>query len=146
MRVRAHARTLKVWYLALCKAAIPAQIKERMDILVLQWGSSSPISLVMPLTERLSVKLNYFCKTKLKTCVNLSVVQGQTALHINNQVQGRNHWKMLAATSSIMGRICPLGWDRVKVSENLGVTTVVPVAPVVISLPYHDLSFLYKFA
>ena len=28
----------------------------------------------------------------------------------------------------------PLGWDRVKVSENLGATLVAPVAPVVTSL------------
>ena len=31
--------------LALCKAARPAQIKENIEILVLWWGSSSPISL-----------------------------------------------------------------------------------------------------
>jgi hypothetical protein len=30
----------------------------------------------------------------------------------------------------MVGRICPPGWDRVKVSENLGATTVAPVAPV----------------
>ena len=29
----------------------------------------------------------------------------------------------------------PPGWDRVKVSENLGATAVAPVAPVVTSLP-----------
>ena len=32
----------------------------------------------------------------------------------------------------------PLGWDRVKVSENVGATAVAPVAPVVTSLPYID--------
>ena len=30
----------------------------------------------------------------------------------------------------MVGRICPPGWDRVKVSENLGATAVAPVAPV----------------
>ena len=30
----------------------------------------------------------------------------------------------------------PLGWDRVKVSENLGATLVAPVAPVVTSLHF----------
>ena len=39
---------------------------------------------------------------------------------------------MLAVTSA-------LGWDRVKVSENLGATTNAPVAPVVTSL-FHDSS------
>ena len=42
---------------------------------------------------------------------------------------------MLAATYAMVGRICPLGRDRVKVSENLGATAVAPVAPVVTSLP-----------
>ena len=32
----------------------------------------------------------------------------------------------------------PLGWDRVKVSENLGATSVAPVAPVVTSLCVAD--------
>ena len=49
-------------------------------------------------------------------------------------IQGRNHRKMLATTSAMVGRICPLGWDRVKVPENLGATGVAPVAPVVTSL------------
>ena len=34
----------------------------------------------------------------------------------------------------MVGRIGPLGWDRVKVSENLDVTPVAPVAPVFTSL------------
>ena len=34
----------------------------------------------------------------------------------------------------MVGRICPPGWDRVKVSENLGVTAVAPVAPADTSL------------
>jgi hypothetical protein len=42
--------------------------------------------------------------------------------------------KMVAATSAMVGRICPLGWDRVKVSENLVATAVAQVAPVVTSL------------
>ena len=50
--------------------------------------------------------------------------------------QGRNHVKMLAATSAMGGRICPLGLDRVKASENLGATSVSPVAPVDTSLKY----------
>ena len=45
---------------------------------------------------------------------------------------------MLAVTSVIVGTICPLGWDRVKVSENLGATAVAPVTSVVTSLPYID--------
>ena len=49
-------------------------------------------------------------------------------------LQGRNHGKMLAATSAMVGRICPPGWDRIKVSGNLGATLVAPVAPVVTSL------------
>ena len=51
-------------------------------------------------------------------------------------MQGRNHGKFLAATSLMVGRICPLGWDWVKVSENLGATLVAPVAPVVTSLTH----------
>ena len=34
----------------------------------------------------------------------------------------------------MVGRICPPGWNRVKVSENLGATAVAPVAPVDTSL------------
>ena len=37
---------------------------------------------------------------------------------------------LLVATFGIVSRICPLGWNRVEVSENLGTTTVEPVAPV----------------
>ena len=48
--------------------------------------------------------------------------------------QGRNHGKFLAATSAMVGRICPLGWDRVKASENLCATAVAPVVPVVTAL------------
>ena len=44
---------------------------------------------------------------------------------------------MLVATSAMVGRICPPGGDRVRVSGNLGATTVAPVAPVVTSL-YDD--------
>ena len=46
--------------------------------------------------------------------------------------QGRNRWEILDATSAMVGRICPPGGDRVKVSENLGA----PVAPVDTSLIY----------
>ena len=54
--------------------------------------------------------------------------------------QGRNHGNFLAATSAMVVESAPLGWDRVKVSENLGATSVAPVAPVVTSLP-----FIYQF-
>ena len=50
------------------------------------------------------IKLNYFKKQR--------------------SLQGRNHGKNLAVTSAMVGRICPPGGDRVKVSENLGVTSV----------------------
>ena len=42
--------------------------------------------------------------------------------------------KFFGATSAMLGRICPPGWNRVKVSENLGATTVVLVAHAVTSL------------
>ena len=48
--------------------------------------------------------------------------------------QGGNHRENLVATSAMVGRICPHGGDRVKVSENLGATAVAPVAPVDTSL------------
>ena len=48
--------------------------------------------------------------------------------------QGRNHMKNLGATSAMVGRICPPGCNRVKVSQNLGATAVAPVAPVDTSL------------
>jgi hypothetical protein len=41
---------------------------------------------------------------------------------------------IFGATSAMLGRICPPGWNRVKVSENLGATAVAPVAPAVTSL------------
>ena len=44
--------------------------------------------------------------------------------------QGRNHRENLVATSAMVGRICPHGGDRVKVFENSGLITVVPLAPV----------------
>ena len=43
----------------------------------------------------------------------------------------------LGATVPMVGRICPPGWNRVKVSENLGATPVAPVAPVDTSLHLH---------
>ena len=49
-------------------------------------------------------------------------------------MQGRNHGETLVPTSAMVGRICPPSGDRVKVSENLGATEVVPVAPVDTSL------------
>ena len=49
-------------------------------------------------------------------------------------MQGRNCGKNLGVTSAMVGRICPPGGNRVKVSENLGATRVAPVGPVDISL------------
>jgi hypothetical protein len=50
----------------------------------------------------------------------------------------------------MVGRICPLGLDRVKdkVSENLGATAVAPVVPVVTSLRkklQHQLPLCVRF-
>ena len=56
------------------------------------------------------------------------------SLIIISKYQGRNRRKNLDATSAMVGRICPPGGDRVKVSENLGATSVAPVAPVDTSL------------
>ena len=54
---------------------------------------------------------------------------------MTHNYQGRNHWENLGSTSAMVGRICPPpGWDRVKVSENLGATAVAPVAPADTSL------------
>ena len=44
----------------------------------------------------------------------------------------------------MVGRICPPGGDRIKVSENLGATTVAPVAPVDTSLKYIHLELWSK--
>ena len=49
-------------------------------------------------------------------------------------LQGCNHGENLGSTSAMVGRICPPGWDRVKVSENLDATAVAPVAPADTSL------------
>ena len=46
---------------------------------------------------------------------------------MGNNRQERNHGKILAATSAMVGRICPLGYDRIKVCQNLGATKVAPV-------------------
>ena len=42
--------------------------------------------------------------------------------------------KFLVQPLQWLGRICPPGWNRVKVSENLGATPVSQVAPVDTSL------------
>ena len=55
-------------------------------------------------------------------------------MKLPNKGQGRNHGKNLGATSAMVGRICPPGCNRNKVSQNLGATAVAPVAPVVTSL------------
>ena len=47
-----------------------------------------------------------------------------------HNTQGRNRGKFL----QWWAESAPLGWDRVKVSENLGATSVPPVVPVVTSL------------
>ena len=52
----------------------------------------------------------------------------------NYLVQGRNSRENLDATSAMVGRICPPGGDKVKVSENLDATSFAPVAPVDTSL------------
>ena len=49
------------------------------------------------------------------------------SLIIISKYQGRNRRKNLDATSAMVGRICPPVGDRVKVSENLGATSVAPV-------------------
>ena len=58
--------------------------------------------------------------------------------------QGHNHGENLGSTFAMVGRICPPGWDRVKVSENLGVTAVAPVAPAVSSLYLTEVKFGYS--
>ena len=45
----------------------------------------------------------------------------------------------------MVGRICPPGWNRVKVSENLGATAVVPVASVDTSLKSIRLQHYIEF-
>ena len=52
------------------------------------------------------------------------------------KMEGCNHGENLVATVPMVGRTCPPphGWNRVKVSENLGATVVAPVAPVDTSL------------
>lgn len=42
--------------------------------------------------------------------------------------------EIFGAISAIVGRSVPLGWNKVKVSKNLGATAVVPVSPVDTSL------------
>ena len=56
-------------------------------------------------------------------------------------LQGRNERDNLGTTAPMVGRISP-GLNRVKVSENLDVTAVVPVAPVDTSLQGPGLKFL----
>ena len=53
-----------------------------------------------------------------------------------NPIQGRNHKENLGSTSAMVGKIAlpPPGWDRVRVSENLGATSVALVDPVDTSL------------
>ena len=59
-------------------------------------------------------------------------------------MQGRSHshGENLGATALMVGRICPPGWKKVKVSENLIATAVVPVAPVDTSLGRGKLTYL----
>ena len=51
-----------------------------------------------------------------------------------------SHGENLGATSPIVGRICPPGWNRVKVPENIVGTAVVLVAPVDTSLSLIDMA------
>ena len=78
-----------------------------------------------------------FCPKRIKRQIRL--------LGIN---QGRNHRENLGATAPMVGRICPPGWNRVKVSENLGATAVAPVAPVDTSLrrPIYPKTLRIRFA
>ena len=65
----------------------------------------------------------------------------------NMYMQGRKQVENLGATAPMVGRIYPSGWNRVKVSENFGVTPVAPVAPVdtylLIDLDFEYLDQLY---
>ena len=62
-------------------------------------------------------------------CENSNNVQGKIidaslkAWQSAKSYQEHNHGKMSAATSAMVGRICSLGWDRVKESKNLGART-----------------------
>ena len=60
--------------------------------------------------------------------------KGSISLCTIMHIQGSNHDGNLGATSPMVGKICPPGWNRVKVSENLGATPVALVAPVDTSL------------
>ena len=57
-------------------------------------------------------------------------------------LQGRSEGENLGTTAPMVGRICPPGWNRVKISENLDATAVVPVAPVDTSLKGSGLKLL----
>ena len=59
-------------------------------------------------------------------------------------MQGCNHGKNLGATSAMVGRICPPGCNRVKVSQNLDATAVATVAPVDTSLCIMAVFPLYR--
>ena len=55
------------------------------------------------------------------------IIFGNTQLLV---LQRCNHGDIFGATSAMVGQnLPPLGWNRVKVSENLGATAVAPVAP-----------------
>ena len=60
--------------------------------------------------------------------------------------QGHNHRENLGATAPMVGRICPPGWNRVKVSENLGSTAVAPVAPVDIPQWYFGMKLVQNIS
>ena len=62
------------------------------------------------------------------------ISEKKVLIFFNGGMQGRNHGENLGSPSEMVGRICPPGWDRVKVSENLGATAVAPVAPADTSL------------
>ena len=60
--------------------------------------------------------------------------EAKSMADIDMAIQGRNCGKILAVTSAMVGKnLPPFGWDRVKVSENLGATAVAPVTPAVTS-------------
>ena len=59
----------------------------------------------------------------------------------DNRTQRCNRGEIFGATYSMLGaESAPPGWNRVKVSENLGATVVAPVAPAVTSLTNNSIA------
>ena len=53
--------------------------------------------------------------------------------------------EFFGATSAILGRICPLGWNMFKVSKNLGATVVALIVPAVTSLTLVEIELCGDF-